>query len=187
MAPPEEHLKYIREIMSRTSTFTAVPGWGAVLMGLSALIAAYVASQASTDTLWLLTWLADAVVAAMLGVAALMKKARTTSTSLNSGVGRKFITGLVPALFAGSVLTLAIWKTDQTTLLPGIWMLLYGIGTVTGGAYSVRIVPVMGMLFMAAGSFSLFVPHSWLDGFMAAAFGGLHVVFGYLIIRYHGG
>lgn len=187
MAPPEEQLKYIRDVMSRTSTFTAVPGWGAVLMGVSAMVAAYVASEMATERLWLVAWMFDAAVAASMGVTALVRKASISKTPLKSGVGRKFITGFLPALFVGAVLTVALWRTGEIALLPGVWMLLYGIGTLTGGAYSVRIVPVMGILFILAGTVTLFMSPEWHNVMMAATFGGLHLGFGCLIIRYHGG
>lgn len=187
MAPPEEQLKYIRDVMSRTSTFTAVPGWGAVLMGISALVAAYVASQMPTERLWLTAWMLDAAVAASMGVVAMIWKASISNTPLRSGAGRKFITGFLPALFVGAVLTIVLWRAGEATLLPGVWMLLYGIGTFTGGAFSVRIVPVMGILFIIAGTLTLFLPPAWHDLMMGATFGGLHIGFGYLITRHHGG
>ena len=40
-----ENLKYIRETMERAGSFTAVPGWGGVLMGVSALLTSLISSQ----------------------------------------------------------------------------------------------------------------------------------------------
>jgi hypothetical protein len=72
-------------------------------------------------------------------------------------------------------------------LLPGVWMLLYGVGVVAAGTFSVRIVPVMGLAFMVVGTVALFAPASWTTACMAAGFGGLHLFFGTLIARRHGG
>jgi hypothetical protein len=71
--------------------------------------------------------------------------------------------------------------------LPGAWLLLYGTGVVTGGAYSVRSVPLMGAAFMVVGALALFAPPAWGDAFMALGFGVLHIVFGVIIWRKHGG
>ena len=72
-------------------------------------------------------------------------------------------------------------------LIPPTLLLLYGTGIITGGAFSVRIVPVMGMAFLAVGTAALLAPPAWGDAFLAAGFGGLHVVFGTMIARRHGG
>jgi predicted phage tail protein len=66
-------------------------------------------------------------------------------------------------------------------------MLLYGIGVVAAGTFSVRIVPVMGVAFMLAGTIALFAPSTFSTQYMAAGFGGLHLFFGTLIARRHGG
>ncbi len=183
----EEQLKFIRDVMERTSTFTAVPGWGAVGMGVFALIAAYVASIATTRDAWLSTWMVVAISAASLGSVALVRKSKKANTPLFSGSGRKFLASFVPPLFVGAVMTIALWRAGEADLLPGTWMLMYGASVVAGGAYSVRIVPVMGALFLLIGGCTLFLPHTWGNGLMALSFGGLHITFGLLIAKYHGG
>ena len=183
----EEQLKFIRDVMERTSTFTAVPGWGAVGMGIFALIAAFIAESATAADTWLMTWMIVAASAATLGSIALIVKSKKANSPLFSGAGRKFLANFLPPLFVGAVMTIALWHAGQWALLPGTWMLMYGASVVAGGAYSVRSVPVMGTIFLVLGAFTLFLPQSWGNMLMAISFGGLHILFGLLIAKYHGG
>ena len=197
-------LHFIRETMARTGTFTAVPGWGGVAMGVTALVAAVFAARQSTVWDWLMVWTAAACVAVAVGVWTTWAKARRGGAPLLSGAGRKFVLGLAPPLVVGLVLTLAVYgyevgasgehfarldplRTASRQLLPGLWLMLYGAGVAAAGTFSVRPVPMMGSLFMLAGVLALLAPAAWGDAFMAAGFGGLHVAFGLLIVRRHGG
>jgi hypothetical protein len=182
-----ENLRFIRETMERASSFTAVPGRGGVAMGVSALAAAALSSKARTADEWLGIWLAEAFLALAIGVWAITSKARRARIPLFAGPARRFLLTLSPPLAAGALVTLALQRAGQTQVLPGIWLLLYGTAVVTGGAFSVRIVPVMGVGFMLLGAISLFCPPSWGTAFLAAGFGGLQIVFGVLIARRYGG
>ena len=182
-----DNLRFIRETMERASSFTAVPGWGGVAMGASALAAAAVSSRSRTAEEWLGIWLAEAFVALAIGVWTITTKARRFQVPLFAGPARRFLLTLSPPLAAGALVTLALQRAGQTQVLPGVWLLLYGTAVVTGGAFAVRIVPVMGVGFMLLGAIALFCPVSWGTAFLAAGFGGLHVVFGVLIVRRHGG
>ena len=182
-----DNLRFIRETMERASSFTAVPGWGGAVMGLTALGASAVAARQPTRGLWLATWVAEAVLALAVGSLALALKARRAGTTVLSGPGRKFALSYAPPVLAGMLLTVVLWRGGMTSALPGTWLLLYGTAVVAGGAFSVKIVPVMGMCFMLLGAAALFAPAAWGDYLMAAGFGGLHVIFGVIIARRHGG
>lgn len=183
----EEHLRYIREVMERSGAFTAVPGWGSVAMGLTALVAAAVASRQSDPAAWLAVWLAAAGIAFGIGTVALVWKARAGGVPLRSGAGRRYVRSLLPPLAAGALLTFGLWRAGQEEILPALWLLLYGAGTMTGGAFSIRIVPLFGLLLMGFGAAALCLPTAWGDVLLAAGFGGLHIVFGLIIARRHGG
>ena len=182
-----EDLRYIRETMERSQSFTAVSGQGGVIMGLIALCGTWVAGQAASPGLWVTTWMTAAVLAFGVALVTMARKARDAGQTLLSGPGRKFAWSVTPPLLVGALVTLALVQSGTTALLPGVWLLLYGTGVVTGGAFSVRIVPLMGLSFMALGAVALFTPPALGDAFMAAGFGGLHLGFGAVIWRHHGG
>jgi len=182
-----DNLRFIRETMEGAAFFTAVSGLGEVAVGVTAMVAAWIASRQVTTWGWLQVWLWDALVAFLITTGAIAWKARRSEQSLLSKPGRRFALALFPPLMAGALLTPVLFYSGNVTALPGLWLLLYGTGVVTGGAFSVRTVPVMGMAFMALGAVALVSPPTWRDALLAAGFGGLHVIFGIVIAWRHGG
>ncbi len=182
-----DNLRFIRQTMERAGSFTAVPGWGQVAVGVTALAAALVAARQTSVELWLATWLGEAVVALAIGGSTMVRKAYAVNDPILSGPGRRFGLSVLPPMVVGGLLTIALYRAGLWRALPGTWLLLYGAGFVTGGAFSVRIVPVMGLCFMFVGSVALFAPAAWGTWCMAAGFGGLHIVFGAIIARRYGG
>ena len=182
-----DNLRFIRETMERSASFTHVSGIGWILMGLTALAAAALSWRLSDPAAWLGTWVIAACVSVSVAVFMMARKSHAEGMSLMSGPGRKFAWNVIPPLAAGAVLTAFIGQAGHVELLPGLWLLLYGTSVVTGGSYSVRPIPVMGVVFMVTGVVALLSPASWGNAFMAGGFGGLHIVFGTLIWRKHGG
>lgn len=182
-----DHLRYIRETMESAAEFTAVPGWGGVAMGVTALVAAFAASLQTTPRAWLAVWLIEAFVAVAIAAPAAATKAHRANSALFSGPGRKFVLSFAPPIVVGGLLTFALYHVGALAALPGVWLLLYGTAIVTGGAFSVRIVPVMGLCLMLLGGAALFTPAAWGDAFMAAGFGVVQISFGWWIARHHGG
>jgi hypothetical protein len=180
-------LRFIRQTMERASVLTAVPGLGMVLMGLSAAGATLVAERADSADAWLATWLVEGLVAVGIGVASMVAKARATEVPLLSEAGRRFALSFTPPVVAAVVLTIALHAAGLTRVLPGAWLLLYGTAVVTGGTFSVRLLPLMGACFMALGGVALVAPPSWSWALLLAGFCGLHVAFGAVIARRHGG
>lgn len=182
-----DNLRYIRKTIERAGSFTAVPGIGGMLMGSTALAAAWAASRQPRGGAWLAVWIGEAFLALLIGIAGAELKSRRARLPLLSGPARKFVAGFAPAMAAGAIITVALARGGDLTLLPGIWMLLYGAGVVSGGGASVRVVPLMGACFMAAGAAALLWPSLGGDALLAAGFGGLHILFGTIIAVNYGG
>ena len=183
-----DDIRYIRDAMSRAAQFTAVPGWGGVAMGVTAIVTAVISGPPDGSGRWLLIWLAEAGAAAAIALITMTIKARRIGAPLSSAApAYRFAFGYVPPLVAGVVLTAAFAALGQTPRLPGCWLLMYGTAAATGGASTVRVVPLMGIGFMALGAIAFAAPAAWGHWFMAAGFGGLHIVFGFVIARKYGG
>ncbi|MGH9493836.1 MAG: hypothetical protein ACRD3B_02465 [Candidatus Sulfotelmatobacter sp.] len=182
-----DDLRYIRDTMERSAAFTAVSGWGQVLLGLTAIAAAILSARQVSSFAWLRIWLAEGLLAAAIGLLACTWKANRVGLPLFSGPARKVALGLAPPLVAGAFLTFLLFRAGLVSALPATWLLLYGAGIMTGGAFSVRIVPVMGVCFMLLGGLAVLGPPAWGNWFLGAGFGGLHILFGLLIARRHGG
>lgn len=173
--------------MERAGSFTAVPGWGGVAIGITAIGAAVIASRQTNTFDWFAAWIIEACVAVAIAIWTTISKARDSGTSLLSGPGRRFVYSFAPPLFAGALLTLLLGRAWSTGAIAGVWLLLYGTGVVTGGAFSIRVVPLMGLCFMVLGTVALFSPANWGDALLAIGFGGLHILFGAVIARNYGG
>lgn len=182
-----DNLRYIREAMERSTSFTAVPGYGGMLMGVTAIGAAYIAAQQLYLRNWFIVWLTEAFLAVAIGMLAMWQKSKIAEQSLVSTPARKFAFGFVPPLLCGVVITLGLWRYEHYEVMVPVWLLCYGAAVVTGGAFSIRAVPIMGWIFMVLGGSAFLVSPRYGDYLMAAGFGALHIIFGAIIARRYGG
>ena len=160
-----DNLRYIRETMERAGSFTAVPGWGGIAIGLTAVAAGWVASRQSFPDGWLGVWTVEGFAALAIGLIAMSAKARSAKTPLMWSPARKFALSVLPAAVAALALTPVLYRSGLAGTLAGMWLLLYGAGVVSGGAFSVRVVPLMGLCFMLTGTAALASPAAWATGF----------------------
>ncbi len=181
-----DNLRYIRETMERATAFTGISGFGSIAIGITALLACVIAAQQATFNGWIAVWFAEGLISLLIAGWSMDRKARAIDMPLGSGPGRKAVFSLTPPMIAGGLLTIMLVQAGLTNVIPGVWLLLYGTGVITGGMYSVRVVPIMGICLMALGALALFSP-AYSNWFMAAGFGGLHLVFGAIIVRKYGG
>ncbi len=182
-----DNLRYIRQAMERSSTFTSIPGLGGVGMGVVALAAAAVASRQPTGDAWLLTWLAAALAAAVVGFVTMAAKARRAGAALTGASARRFALGMAAPFVAGAAITYELWAVRSFTVMAPAWLLLYGAGVLSGGIFSVPIVRAIGVCFMGLGLAAIATPPEWGNLWLAIGFGGMHVAFGIYIARNHGG
>ena len=182
-----EDLRSIRDTMERSAAFTAISGWGLVALGFTAIVAAWLAARQMSSLTWLRIWLCEALLAVVLSFLSIIWKADRCGLPVFSGPGRKVALGLLPPMLAAVFLTFQLFRSGMQSSLPAVWLLLYGAGITTGGLFSIPIVPVMGVCFMVIGGLAALGPVAWGNWFLAAGFGGLHLIFGALIARRHGG
>lgn len=182
-----DNVRFIREMMERSASFTAVPGYGGILMGVTAVVAAYIANTQVYLVDSLATWLIEACLAFAIGFLAMWQKSKIAGQSLFSAPARKFAFGFIPPLAVGVIIVLGLWRNEFYYVMPPVCMLCYGAAVACGGAFSVRAVPIMGWCFIALGAVAFLLPTNYGNLMMGASFGLLHIVFGAIIARRYGG
>ena len=182
----QDNLHFIRNSMERASSFTGVSGKSYCLAGITVLLATAVAQQQSNPAAWLAVWMVELALSAIIIVWMTMRKAHAQGGSLWSSNWRKLLAAFAPAMVVGGVLTVSFALQDAYGWLPGIWLSLYGAAVMTAGAYSVAIIPVMGALLLLCGSIVLLL-HVEASLLFGLIMGSVHLVFGLLIWRSHGG
>ena len=190
-APIRDHalsnLRYIRDAMERASAFTSIPGWGGVAVGITAIVAAVLAGRVGLSRNWMLIWLGEAVLAAVIAGVTMARKAARSEVSFRGAPARRFFISYFAPIVAGAVLTIFLSRYGFHEVLPATWLLLYGASFISSGAYSIPVVPVMGVCFMLLGVAAGLVPFAVANILLGVGFGGLHVVFGWVIARRYGG
>jgi hypothetical protein len=182
------NIRYIRETMERSSAFTSIPGWGGVAIGVTAAAASFVAATFTIQPrLWVVTWLGEAAIAVVIAAITMVAKMRRAGVSFSAAPTRRFFTAYSAPLVAAALITLVLFRASIFAPLPAVWLLLYGASFITSGAFSIRVVPVMGICFMLLGLAACFVPLTIGNILMGAGFGVLHIAFGLIIARSYGG
>ena len=178
-------LNYIRASIEAAGAF-AVPGIAGIAMGVVGVIATLVASLPALANFWLEIWLIAAMLACAIGVL-LIARQPARGFVLYRGPARKFVLSLCPALLAGAVLSGVFWQEGLTSLVPGMWLLLYGCAVLSASmmtsAAMMRLIMLMGALFVVYGVVAFQLPPRWHNYTLGMGFGVLHLLFGILIGR----
>ncbi len=184
-------LAYIRASIESSSSID-VPGMAGILMGIIGVLAAIVVSLPRWAPHWLGIWLFAAALALVLGSASVARQYARRGYTRYLGPARKFLLCLCPALLAGAVLTGVLWSAGMTSVIPGMWLLLYGCAVLSASTVTIagiaRLICIMGTLFVAVGSMAFALPTMAHTAMLGLGFGVLHIIFGILIGRLtHGG
>jgi hypothetical protein len=183
----EENLKFIRDTMERSTSFTAVPGYGGMLMGATAIAAAVISNMQVYVAYAMAVWLGEAALAFSIGLLAMWQKSKIGGQSLTSAPARKFAFSFAPPLLAGVIITLGLWRNEFYYVLAPVCIVCYGVAVICGGAFSVRVIPIMGWCFMAVGAIAFLLPSTYGNLMMGLSFGVIHVIFGAIIAKRYGG
>ncbi len=174
--------------MERAGSFTSIPGWGGVGIGVSAVAAAAIAqSLIGQPRRWLTVWLIDALVAAAIAGVAMVVKGRRAGVTLASPAARRFFGSYLAPIISAAILTIVFASNGWFAAMPATWLLLYGASFISSGAFSIRVVPIMGVCFMTLGLIAAFAPMAIDNILLGLGFGGLHLIFGFIIARNYGG
>jgi hypothetical protein len=190
--PPALHeraladLRFIRQTMEGAVAFTTFSGAALVAIGVSALAASALAGS-TPGPVWLRVWIAEAGLALIVGVLSTLWKAHAARLPVLAGPLRKFALALAAPVLVGVVLTTTLARADFYSVLPSTWLMLYGTGLLAGGAFSIRLVPIMGACFLGLGLATALAPPVLGSAALALGFGGLHIAFGALVARGYGG
>lgn len=182
-----DNLQFIRETMERSTHFTAVPGYGGVFMGVTAIAAAFIANAQPLVKDWLIVWVIEAILAFAIGLFAMWQKSKVAKMPLTSAPAKKFAMSFLPPLICAVAITFGLWRFGYFEMMIPVWLLLYGAAVVCGGAFSVKAVPIMGWCFIALGAIAFVVPLGRGNLLMGLGFGVMHIVFGIIIARRYGG
>ncbi len=173
-------LQYIRASIDAAGLL-AVPGSAGIAMGAVGILTALLVSLKPLAAYWLQVWLIAGLVAIAFGTALMVHQVLTRGTALYRGPLRKFLMCLCPPLLVGALLTWQLWLRADFTLIPGIWLLMYGCAVMAASTLTRRALAVMGALLALLGIIALQVPVNFQNAVLGLGFGGLHLFFGILI------
>ena len=175
-------LRYIRASMEGAVSL-AVPGSAGLALGVLGLLTAAISSVPGLHAHWLEIWLSASLVGAAVGGTLVVRESSLRNLRLIGTPLRKFVLCLTPSLFAAVVMTAVHWTYGNLHAIPGTWLLLYGCALITASAATTRTIGILGGCFALLGMMALLLPDDLQILILAIGFGGLHIVFGFVIGR----
>jgi hypothetical protein len=172
----EQTLSVIRTLMERSTRYTNLSGHAGIAAGALTLLGSGLRHW--YDMPFLPTWLGVLLAACVANVLFAAGMARANGEPLWTRQAQTVLLSLTPAFAAGLVLTAVLARMGLDLLLPGVWMLLWGVGALAMSFFTPRIISLLGVAFMVAGVLALFAPPANDALSMAMTFGAIHLVYG---------
>ena len=176
----EQTLSAIRTLMERGTQYRNLSGYAGIAAGLTTLAGS--ALRLGYHTPFTLTWMAVLLAACAFATFFTAQMAHENGEPFWTRQARTVVLALTPALVATLIITAVLIRAGQAAILPGVWMLLWGVGALAMSFFTPRVISLLGMTFMAAGAVVLFLPPlpDWLT--MGATFGAVHLAYGVVLI-----
>jgi hypothetical protein len=175
----EETLSVIRTLMERSTRYTNVSGHAGITAGLCALIGS--ALRLWLDTPFLTTWLGVLIAATGTSVYFTAAMAHGNGEPLWTRQTRTVVLALTPAFACTLIMTAVLARLGEHAILPGVWMLLWGVGALAMSFFTARVITLLGVSFMVAGTLALFSPPVSDAVSMGLTFGAIHLAYGIIL------
>ncbi len=174
-----ETLDVIRTLMERGTHYRNLSGHAGVAAGCVALIGA--AARAWLKTPFSLTWGLVFTLAMSAAVFYTARMARENGEVFWTRQARTIVLALTPAFFAAVVLSYVLDAVGQRGMLPGIWMLMWGVGALAMSFFTPRVIWMLGSAFLACGAATLLAGLQDDALTMGLTFGAIHLLYGVIL------
>ncbi|MCC2670432.1 MAG: hypothetical protein K0Q72_2903 [Armatimonadetes bacterium] len=172
----EQTLEVIRTLMERGTRYTNLSGHAGIAAGICALAGCALREWAHTP--FLPTWMGVLLAACTACAFFTARMAASNGEPLWTRQARTAVAALLPSLVAALVLTAVLASNGQEAILPGVWMLLWGVGALAISFFTPRVMSALGLTFMGAGTVALLTPPARDVITMGVTFGVLHLIYG---------
>lgn len=187
MTTPQDaagQLQTIRLLMERATVYRAISLPAALLGGLLALPAAWLASSGGGSR-FLLVWFTALGVTGSFNAWQLARQAKRENRPFLSSGLRLALRALAPPLLAGGIVGGQFALQGHELPCAATWVLCYGLALLASREFAPRSIVNLGSAFFVAGllafllraSISSIGPVSPANVLMAATFGLLHLVY----------
>jgi hypothetical protein len=175
----EQTLETIRTLMERGTRYTNLSGHAGMAAGCCALMGC--ALRGWFGTPFVATWMGVLVAACAACVWFTMRMAAANGEPLWTRQARTVTLALLPSLVSALVLTVVLARVGQERILPGVWMLLWGVGALAISFFTPWVMSALGVTFMAAGMVALLTTPTSDVLTMGITFGLIHLIYGFAL------